>query len=61
MDAAVEAFEEIWKEYSKEEVVRELLKNGIEHYMSSLEDSDKEKVTEIMESEGYTGKIWDME
>ena len=62
MDAAVEAFKEIWKhEYSEEEVVRELLKNSIEHYVDSLEASDKEKVTEIMESKGYKGKIWDME
>ena len=62
MDAAVEAFKEIWKdEYSEEEVVRELLKNGIEHYMNALEESDKKIITEIMESKGYKGKIWDME
>lgn len=44
MDAAVEAFKELWKnEYSsEEEVVRELLKNGIEHYIESIE-SEKEK------------------
>ena len=62
MDAAVEAFKEIWKdEYSEEEVVRELLKNGIEHYMKALEESDKKIITEIMESKGYKNKIWDME
>lgn len=33
MDAAIEAFKEVWKkdEYSEKEVVIELLKNGIEH------------------------------
>ena len=29
--------------------------------MDSIEESDKGKVTEIMESKGYTGNIWDME
>jgi len=65
MDAAVEAFKEIWKnEYSEEEVVIELLKNGIEHYMRTFEQSDDGKyeiITEIMASKGYKGKIWDME
>ena len=64
MDAAVEAFKEIWKdEYSEEEVVLELLKNGIEHYIESLETEKKEYkiITKIMESKGYKGKIWDME
>ncbi len=65
MNAAVEAFKELWKhEYSsEEEVVKELLKNGIEHYIESLE-SEKEEykiITKVMESKGYKGKIWDME
>ena len=66
MDAAVEAFKELWKhEYSsEEEVVKELLKNGIEHYIESIE-SEKGKyeiITKVMKSKGYTGKrIWDME
>lgn len=64
MDAAVEAFKELWKhEYSEEEVVRELLKNGIEHYMESIE-SEKEEyeiITKVMESKGYKGRISDME
>jgi predicted ribonuclease toxin of YeeF-YezG toxin-antitoxin module len=63
MDAAVEAFKEIWKGYSEEEVVKELLKNGIEHYMKSIE-SEKEEykiITKVMKSRGYKGKIWDME
>jgi metal-responsive CopG/Arc/MetJ family transcriptional regulator len=66
MNAAVEAFKELWKhEYSsEEEVVKELLKNGIEHYMESIE-SEKEEyeiITKVMKSKGYTGKrIWDME
>ena len=42
MDAAVEAFKEIWKnDYStEEEVVKELLKNGIEHYITTTERMD---------------------
>jgi len=66
MEAAVEAFKELWKhEYSsEEEVVKELLKNGIEHYIESIE-SEKEEyeiITKAMKSRGYTGKrIWDME
>jgi diphthamide synthase (EF-2-diphthine--ammonia ligase) len=63
MDAAVEAFKELWK-YSEEEVVVELLKNGIEHYIKSLETEKKEYkiITKVMKSKGYTGKrIWDME
>ena len=65
MDAAVEAFKEIWKEeYSEEEVVRELLKAGIEHYMKSIEKDNKQEygvITNIMNNRGYSGKIWDME
>ncbi len=64
MDAAVEAFKEIWKdEYSEEEVVRELLKNGIEHYIESLDKGEEKykRIAEIMESKGYKNKIWDME
>jgi hypothetical protein len=63
MDAAVEAFKAIWV-YSEEEVVKELLKNGIEHYIQTYETEDEEFkiITEIMESKGYTGeRIWDME
>lgn len=64
MDAAVEAFKELWKhEYSEEEVVRELLKNGIEHYMESIESKNEEYeiITKVMESKGYKGRISDME
>jgi len=66
MEAAVEAFKELWKnDYSsEEEVVRELLKNGIEHYMGTYETEEEENriITKVMESKGYTGKrIWDME
>lgn len=65
MDAAVKAFNEIWKdEYSEEEIVAELLKNGIEHYMESFEKGEGDeyqKITKIMESKGYKNKIWDME
>lgn len=64
MDAAIEAFKEVWKdEYSEEEVVKELLKNGIEYYIKSFENEEKEYkiISEIMESKGYKGKIWDME
>ena len=66
MDAAVEAFKELWKHNysSEEEVVIELLKNGIEYYMTTTEKMDKEEfktITEIMKSKGYKGKIWDME
>jgi len=66
MDAAVEAFKELWKQdYStEEEVVKELLKNGIEHYMGTYETEEEENriITKVMESKGYTGKrIWDME
>lgn len=65
MDAAVEAFNEVWKDlYSEEEVVKELLKNGIEHDMTTIEKSNKEEykiISKIMESKGYKGKIWDME
>jgi len=48
--------------HSEEEVVKELLKNGIEHYIESFDKGEKEykKITEIMESKGYKGKIWDM-
>ena len=66
MDAAVEAFKKLWKlEYSEEEeVVIELLKNGIEHYIGTYE-SEKEEykiITKVMKSKGYQGKrIWDME
>lgn len=66
MEAAVEAFKEVWKDdYSEEEsVVKELLKCGIEHYIGTYE-SEKEEyeiITKVMESKGYTGKrIWDME
>lgn len=64
MDAAVEAFKELWKhEYSEEEVVRELLKNGIEHYMESIESKKEEYeiIIKVMESKGYKGRISDME
>ena len=66
MDAALEAFKELWKnDYStEEEVVRELLKNGIEHYMGTYEkseDGEYKIITKVMESKGYKGKIWDME
>ena len=62
MDAAVEAFKELWK-YSEEEVVVELLKNGIEHYMESIESKKEEYeiITKVMESKGYKGRISDME
>ena len=65
MDVSIEAFKEVWKDlYSEEEVVIELLKNGIEHYIKTFEkDDDKEykKIVKIMESKGYKNKIWDME
>jgi hypothetical protein len=65
MDATVEAFKEIWKGYSEEEVMIELLKNGIEHYMGTYEkseDGEYKIITKVMKSNGYTGKrIWDME
>jgi len=66
MDAAVEAFKEIWKQdYStEEEVVKELLKNGIEHYIQTYETEEEENriITKVMESKGYTSeRIWDME
>lgn len=66
MDAAVEAFKELWKDdYSqKETVVIELLKNGIEHYMRTYENSEDGEykiITKVMKSKGYKGKIWDME
>jgi len=65
MDAAIEAFYEVWKDdYTKEGVLMELLKTGIEHSISSEEKGDTEKykkISEIMESKGYKNKIWDME
>jgi len=66
MDAAVEAFKELWKhEYSEQDVVIELLKNGIEHYMGTYEKSEDGEfkiITKVMKSRGYTGKgISDME
>lgn len=66
MEAAVEAFKELWKQdYStEEEVVIELLKNGIEYYITTTERMDKEEykiITEIMENRGYKGRISDME
>lgn len=65
MEAAIEAFNEAWKDdYSKEEVLMELLKTGIEHSIRSEEKEGKEKyekISKIMESKGYKNKLWDME
>jgi len=67
MDAAIEAFNEVWKDlYSEKEVVIELLKNGIEHYIKTFEKDDEnekeyKKIVKIMKSKGYKDKIWDME
>ena len=65
MEAAIEAFNEAWKDdYTKEEVLMELLKTGIEHSILSEEKEDKEKyetISKIMESKGYKNKLWDME
>jgi hypothetical protein len=63
MDAAIEAFKEIWEDlYSEEEVVIELLKNGIEHYIETFEnEKEYKKIVKIMKSKGYKNRIWDME
>jgi hypothetical protein len=63
MDAAVEAFKAIWKDlYSEEEVVIELLKNGIEHYIRTFEgEKEYKKIVKVMKSKGYIHRIWDME
>jgi hypothetical protein len=68
MDAAIEAFKEVWKDsYSEKEVVIELLKNGIEQYIIGFEEDDSyrkeyKKIVKIMKSKGYKKKsIWDIQ
>ncbi len=65
MEAAIEAFYEIWKDdYTNEGVLMELLKTGIEHSISTEEKEDKEKyeiISKIMGSKGYKNRLWDME